>query len=276
MASNKINLAKNGDINAFHELYVDFQPQLKSYLYRLLVDRNEVEDIAHDTFLKAFDNVAGFDEKASLKSWVFRIATNLAYDRLRNRGRWSSDVMDKAKEHAHGNEYILVKMQSTSQHSKFDIREHIDFCFTCLSKVLPLDQQIAVILKDIYAFKVKEIATIMDLTIPKVKHVLRFGRQAMTDIFDSKCALINKKGACHQCSELNTALNPKQKQQELFIKDKLTPKDADKRKLYKLRKALIRPINPLNIEGAELHDIFMQINRKVEGEIEEINFGSDN
>jgi RNA polymerase sigma-70 factor (ECF subfamily) len=39
------------DIKAFHKLFVQFQPQLKSYLYRFVTDRNDAEDLAHDTFI---------------------------------------------------------------------------------------------------------------------------------------------------------------------------------------------------------------------------------
>jgi len=52
--------AKNGDIRAFHNLFVEFQPQLKSYLYRLLANRNDMEDIAHDVFILAFEKLSGF------------------------------------------------------------------------------------------------------------------------------------------------------------------------------------------------------------------------
>lgn len=268
--------AQKGDINAFFELYSEFQPQLKSYLYRLLVDRNDVDDIAQNTFVRAFDKIATFNNKSTLKSWVFRIATNLAQDEMRNKGRWSLTVLDKAKEYAHGNEDVLLQMKRTSQYSPFEIHEHIDFCFTCMSKVLHLDQQVAIILKDIYQFKVKEIAIILDKTVPAIKHILRFGRQAMTDIFDNRCSLINKKGACYQCSELNAALNPKQKHQEAIMREQLTSKEKGKQKLIGLRTALVKSIDPLNIQGGKLHDIFMQLNRKVEGEIKEIIFNDDN
>ncbi len=267
--------AKSGDIDAFHQLYIEFESPLKSYLYRLLTDKDLVEDVSQDCFLKAFEKLKGFDERSSLKSWVFRIATNLAYDKLRNMKRWSPDVLDKAKDHAHNNDHIIAKMQHTSTYSRFDIREHIDFCFTCMAKVLPLDQQVAVILKDIYQFKVKEIALVLNKSTAAIKHTLRFGRHTMTDIFDSRCTLINKKGACHQCTELNAALNPKQRKQEMFISEKLGNEQLNKNDLYKIRKALVRGINPLQIEGREIHDVFMQINQKVEGEIQELNFKND-
>src|ERR1700761_180451 len=84
-----------GDINAFQTLFAEFQPQLKSYLYRLVADRNDVDDLTHDTFIRAFDKIATFNQDSSLKTWVFRIATNLAYDHLRKLKRWPVDAQDQ-------------------------------------------------------------------------------------------------------------------------------------------------------------------------------------
>ena len=55
-----------GDINAFQTLYAGFQSQLKSYLYRLLTSRDDVEDLTHDTFIKAFSGIASFNQESSL------------------------------------------------------------------------------------------------------------------------------------------------------------------------------------------------------------------
>ena len=74
-----------GDINSFQSLFAEFQNQLKSYLYRLLTDRNDVDDLVHDTFIRAFDKLSTFNQDSSLKSWVFKIATNLTYDHLKKR-----------------------------------------------------------------------------------------------------------------------------------------------------------------------------------------------
>ncbi len=52
--------AKAGDIRAFHTLFSEFQPQLKSYLYRLVANRNDMEDMAHDVFILAFENLGHF------------------------------------------------------------------------------------------------------------------------------------------------------------------------------------------------------------------------
>lgn len=60
--------ALDGDINAFQALFSAFQPQLKSYLYRLLANRNDAEDLTHDTFIKAFDKLSTFRGESSLKT----------------------------------------------------------------------------------------------------------------------------------------------------------------------------------------------------------------
>ena len=59
--------AQAGDIRSFHSLFAEFQPQLKSYLYRLIANRNDMEDIAHDVFILAFENIKSFRGEASLK-----------------------------------------------------------------------------------------------------------------------------------------------------------------------------------------------------------------
>src|SRR6478752_1532649 len=101
-----LQLALSGDINAFQTLFAEFQSQLKSYLYRLLTERNDVEDLAHDTFIRAFSKISTFNQDSSLKTWVFKIATNLAYDHLRKKKRWEADAQDRAADLAIGSEEI--------------------------------------------------------------------------------------------------------------------------------------------------------------------------
>src|ERR1700710_3144520 len=142
-----------GDINSFQTLFAEFQNQLKSYLYRLLTDRNDVEDLTHDTFIKAFTKISTFNQDASLKTWVFTIATNLAYDHLRKLKRWEADAQDRGADLAIGSEEVrqaFWKVHDTSSAGTYEMKEHIDFCFTCISKTLPIENQVALILKDFY------------------------------------------------------------------------------------------------------------------------------
>ncbi len=268
--------AINGDINSFQKLFAEFQNQLKSYLYRLLTDRNDAEDLTHDTFVKAFDKISTFKGTSSLKTWVFTIATHLAYDHLKKYKRWSADAQDKSKALALSNQkvYDAINLVSfASGEGAYEMREHIDFCFTCVSKTLLIENQVALILKDIYDFSVKDICLILDKTEGVVKHLLIDARKTMTEIFDHRCALINKNGACNQCSELNGVHNPKQNQQAELMKLELVKasKKFNREELFELRTQLIKVIDPIRGKGADLQDIIMKCTRQAIGEISKLN-----
>jgi RNA polymerase sigma-70 factor, ECF subfamily len=132
------------DIISFQALFAEFQPQLKSYLYRLLTHRDAVDDLTHDTFIRAFDKLSTFNQDSTLKTWVFKIATNLAYDHLRKIKRWPVDAQDKGADLAIGSPDMIQAFWKVHDHpdtGAYDIREHIDFCFTCISKTLPIENQ---------------------------------------------------------------------------------------------------------------------------------------
>ena len=262
-----------GDINAFQTLFAEFQSQLKSYLYRLLTDRNDVDDLTHDTFIKAFSKIATFHQESSLKTWVFKIATNLAFDHLKKQKRWGADAQDRAADLAIGSEEfrrVFWMVHETSPAGAYEMKEHIDYCFTCISKTLPIENQIALILKDIYDYQTREIGLILSKTEGVVKHLLNDARKTMTDIFEHRCALINKNGVCHQCSHINEIFNPKQNQQEELMKLELVKasKKYNRDELFALRTLLIKAIDPLHASGTDFHEAIMRCLRTAIGEID--------
>ncbi|MEP6613585.1 MAG: sigma-70 family RNA polymerase sigma factor [Mucilaginibacter sp.] len=255
--------AISGDINAFQTLFAEFQNQLKSYLYRLLTDRDDVDDLAHDTFIKAFTRISTFNQDSSLKTWVFTIATNLAYDHLRKLKRWQADAQDRAADLAISSEEIrevFWMVHNTSPAGAYEMKEHIDYCFTCISKTLPIENQVALILKNIYDFQVKEIGIILEKTEGVIKHLLNDARDTMTDIFEHRCALINKNGVCHQCSHINEIFNPKQNQQEELMRLELVKasKKYNREQLFTLRTSLVKAIDPLHAAGTDFHEEIMR------------------
>ena len=261
-----------GDIKAFQKLYGEFQAQLKSYLYRLLASQADAEDIAHDTFIRGFDKVSTFKGKSSFKTWMFQIATNLAYDHLRHFKRWTVNTKEIAKGIVMNNETVrntILKAGQESPEGTFDMRDHIDHCFTCMGKTLPIEKQVVLILKDIYDFSVKEIAVIIDKSPDIVKHLLQDARHTMMDIFDNRCALINKNGVCNQCSELNGIFNPKQNQVEALNQLDLVKgsKRFNRKELFEIRTKLVKAIDPLRGKGAHLQDLLMKCDRMGMGEL---------
>lgn len=244
------------------------RPQLRSYILRMTASVEDAEDIVQDTYIKAFSNIQSFKGESSLKTWIFAIASNLAKDLLKAKKRWPENVSDICKNAAMSNRQFFedaMNIRMTSAQGNFEIKEHITFCFTCVSKSLPLEQHIALLLKEVYEFKVKEIAEIMDTTEAMAKYYLHVGRSKMIEIFEGKCALINKQGTCHQCTELNGIFNPKQNAQvELMKIDMVKEADnADKTHLFDLRMIVVRTIDPFESDAAELQLHHLKHNKGV-------------
>ena len=121
------------------------------------------------------------------------------------------------------------------------------------------------LLKEVYEFKINEISEIIGTTEAMVKYYLHTGRVKMISIFDGRCALINKEGVCHQCSELNGVFNPKQKFQEEAIKIEMVreAQNHDKEYLLDLRLKIVSSIDPFESGAAELQQHHLEHNRNV-------------
>ena len=148
----------------------------------------------------------------------------------------------------------MMQIRAGSAQGNTENKEHITFCFTCVTKSLPLEQHLVLLLKEVYAFKVKEIAGIIDNTEAMVKYFLHVARSKMTEVFDHRCALINKEGVCHQCTELNGIFNPKQNAQEELAKIEMVraAEDRSKEELFDLRAKIVESIDPFESGAAEL------------------------
>lgn len=245
-----------------------FQGELKSFLLRMTASVQDAEDIIQDTYIKAQAKIDTFRGDSSLKTWIFSIASNLAKDLLKSKKRWPDTVTDICREEVLGNRQFLqeaIQMSQTSPQGHFEIKEHIAFCFTCVSKSLPLEQHLALLLKEVYGFKITEIAIILNQTEAMVKYYLHVGRNRMIEIFDHRCSLINKEGICYQCTELNGIFNPKQKAQEELVKIEMTreAKNKSKQELFDLRLKILQELDPFESGAAELQLHHLEHNRQV-------------
>lgn len=250
-------------IEKYQEQFIGFQDELKSFIYRLVAHKQETDDIAQETYIRAFNNINSFREKSKFKTWVFSIASNLAKDSFKTRERWGEDWMEHVKNaHVQNKELLQKKFEvsRTSEHGKFVISEHINYCFNCTTKTLLLTNQICLLLKEVYGFKIKEIMLIVGLSEGKVKHAIADARKDMNRIFEKRCALINKEGMCHQCTGLNNKFNPRQNTQIEANKIKMIREARNKNhdELLNLRIQLVKSVDPLNAEGSDLHNYLIE------------------
>ena len=79
--------ARAGDDEAFRALTDPYRRELQVHCYRILGSLQDAEDVVQETLLSAWRGLAGFEERASLRSWLYRIATNRCLNALRDSGR---------------------------------------------------------------------------------------------------------------------------------------------------------------------------------------------
>lgn len=247
----------------FESQFLSFKDELASFLFRLTTNRQDTEDLVQDTFIKSIENLDSFKEDSSIKTWVFSIALNIAKNQLKRQKRWLENAQDYgANLHVRSPEHweaFEAQFNSTPD-QQYEVKEHINYCFNCINRTLVLEQQICLLLKEVYGFKVSEIMSISGLSEGKVKHGLADARKNMVRIFDNRCAFVSKQGACHQCSELTGILNPKQNVQAAALKIKMV-KDGhseNKERLLQLRLDIVRGIDPLNAPNAIVNTFMLE------------------
>jgi RNA polymerase sigma-70 factor (ECF subfamily) len=79
--------ARAGDSDAFRKLTEPYRRELQVHCYRMLGSFSDAEDALQDTLLAAWQGLGGFEERASLRTWLYRIATNKSLDARRSAGR---------------------------------------------------------------------------------------------------------------------------------------------------------------------------------------------
>jgi RNA polymerase sigma-70 factor, ECF subfamily len=265
-----VTQAASGDDDAFSQLVLRYQATIKSYLYRLTACREDTDDLAQEVWIGVFTRLRSFAGQSSVRTWLFAIATRVAMDHPRVKARWPVDAQDKAKALAAADpevDDILSRTHWESPRARYEMREHVDFCFTCIMKTLALDAHIAFMLGDIYGFTSGDAAEVLGRSPEVVNHLRHQARTTMKGIFEHRCALINPRGHCHLCAELNGFFNPHQSEPQELIKLDLVraAQDPAPPDLFELRTALVRSIDPLNAAGTNLHEVIMQVVRQASG-----------
>ena len=248
-------------------LFQQHHPALKSYLYRMTASEETADDLASETFVRVINHFDSFEGRSSIKTWIFSIATNLARDHFRAQRRWVVDAQDQAKRSSSARVLLedIHDHQQANPEVRFELVEHVDFCFTCMMKTLPLEEHVALMLSHIYDFQVNEIAQIIDKSEAVVKHLLHQARSTLRTIFEQRYALINRNGVCYQCTELNGIFNPRQQNHEELMKLKMVQAaqrdSVNQSTLLDLRLELIRNIDLFGGKSAALHLSHMRMLR---------------
>jgi len=177
---------KNGVDAAYEALLDRFQQPVYSLIYRLLDDPSEAADVVQEVFLKVFKSVGQFRGNSSLKTWVYRIAYNEAWNHRRwfTRHRKQEVGLERDSEDSIGYQEVL----EDNARSAFDLvadGETQAMIEEALGELNPVFRG-AVILRDIEELSYEEIAEVLGVSLGTVKSRILRGREALRRALSSR------------------------------------------------------------------------------------------
>jgi RNA polymerase sigma-70 factor, ECF subfamily len=184
--------ARAGDEEAFRELTDPHRRALQLHCYRILGSMQDAEDLVQETLLAAWRGLAAFEGRASLRAWLYRIATNRCLNALRARSRrpQEAQAMDDAPAPTGRSEPIWLEPypdalledlpdRAPGPAARYEARESVELAFIVALQHLPPRQRAAVVLCDVLGFRTAEIADMLDTSHVAVKGALQRARAAL-------------------------------------------------------------------------------------------------
>lgn len=189
---------------AFERAVQSLLPRLRGYVARLVANPSDADDLVQDTLARATATHDSLRDPAAFRTWLFRIATHLCLDHLRRKSRWRHDAQFDGASHFLATPALMLRLHGATlaPDFRYDFREHIAYCFTCVGRSLPPEQQAALLLGEVFGFSGREAARCLGVSESIYRHHLADARSHMRSTYDNRCALVRKQGACYQCSAL--------------------------------------------------------------------------
>jgi RNA polymerase sigma-70 factor (ECF subfamily) len=253
-----INRAQTGDKAAFDELFQPMRQPLFSYIYRMVTHREDAEDLLQEVLLRVLNSLPKFRGEAKFKTWLFGIATHVCLDHLRQRHRWRIEAQLIGEQETDSDPEALDQLTAMMSGPDFiyEIREHIAFCFSCLSRTLPPDEQAALMLREVLGFTAQEAAKILEISDPVFRHRLSAARSKLIESYEGLCQLINKTGVCHQCRGLREFAPANRRGADLVQIEVAPGKAFTPDNLFEARLGIVRETDLATGKTQMMHDAF--------------------
>jgi RNA polymerase sigma-70 factor (ECF subfamily) len=185
----------------FNAVYSEFRPKIVRYLTRL-AGNNEAEDLAQEVFVKVSRGLQDFRGESGLATWIYRIATNAALDRLRSASLRPSCGGSAACVTAGGEcgDTDRLPDEKALSAERQLIRGEMNTCIRDVVATLPETYRAVIVLSELKEFSNSEIAGILGVTLETVKIRLHRARALLRKDLEARCSLYRDEEnelACH-------------------------------------------------------------------------------
>jgi RNA polymerase sigma-70 factor (TIGR02960 family) len=191
-----IDQARSGDQKAFQVLVDPHRHELNVHCYRILGSLADAEDAVQETMLAAWQGLGGFEGRASIRTWLYRIATTRSLNMLRAASRRPPTAFappDVELPTATGSneivwlqpypDQLLEQLPETTHEAipeaRYEAREAISLAFITALQVLPAQQRAVLVLRDVLGFSARESAEMLDTSEQSVTSALKRARATL-------------------------------------------------------------------------------------------------
>src|SRR5215472_5219913 len=196
MTDDLISRARSGDGDAFRALTEPHRRELQVHCYRMLGGLQDAEDAVQDTLLAAWQGLGGFEGRASLRTWLYRIATNRCLNALRSASRrpakaWDIPGVEPPEPTRLGEVPWLEPYPDTllegamevplGPEARYERTESISLAFVKALQLLPHRQLAVLVLRDVLGFQAVEVAAMLDSTVESVNSLLKRARAGLQE-----------------------------------------------------------------------------------------------
>jgi RNA polymerase sigma-70 factor (TIGR02960 family) len=194
VAADLIARARAGDDEAFRELTEPHLRELQVHCYRMLGSFEDAEDALQNTLLTAWQSLDGFEGRASLRTWLYRIATHRCLDARRAASRrpakeWNVPGVEPPEPTRLGEVVWLQPFPDAlvegaievppGPEARYEQTESIALAFVTALQVLPPRQLAVLVLRDVLGFHASEVADMLDSTVESVNSALKRARAGL-------------------------------------------------------------------------------------------------
>ncbi len=181
---NLIEKSKKGDADAFSELILAYEKKIISFTYRMLGNKEDAEDAAQEVFVKAYRAISGFDGKASFKTWLYKIASNVAMDELRKQKRRNSDKTVSLYSESEDGEYELPLSSEKDEPFEGARKNELQKVLQNAIGELKDEYRLVVVMRDVQNISYEDIAKTTGLSLGTVKSRISRGRLSLKKILE--------------------------------------------------------------------------------------------
>jgi RNA polymerase sigma-70 factor (TIGR02960 family) len=197
IAADLMTRARAGDQDAFRQLVDPHQRELEVHCYRILGSLQDAEDALQETLLSAWQGLGQFEQRASIRTWLYQVATNRCLNALRSARRrpqaWSAPGVSPPEPTRLSEvtwlepypDVLLAELPDSQQgpEARYEAQESISLAFVTALQLLPPRQRAALILRDVLGYPASEVADILGSTQESVTSALKRARATLQQRF---------------------------------------------------------------------------------------------